>query len=81
MKYPIRKITVFALLCLFGTALYAGISKHAADMRMQEAHDPKRKKAGEECKSSDECQRHHSCVKSGEKSICTAPPSVNIPNT
>lgn len=37
--------------------------------------DPTRKKAGEACKSDDECQRHHSCVKIGERNVCQAPPS------
>lgn len=36
--------------------------------------DPKKKKAGEECKTSDECQRHHACAPAGEKNVCTAPP-------
>lgn len=37
--------------------------------------DPSRKKAGEACKSSDECQKHHSCVKVGDQNRCQAPPS------
>lgn len=37
--------------------------------------DPNRKKAGEACKSSDECQRHHSCEKVGDQTRCQAPPS------
>src|SRR5262245_47287616 len=35
--------------------------------------DPKRKKAGEPCTSSKECQKHHSCNKVGEKKVCEAP--------
>ena len=35
--------------------------------------DPKRKRAGDACKTDDECQRHHSCVKTGDKGVCTAP--------
>ena len=42
-------------------------------------HDPNRKKAGEPCKSSDECQRHHSCAKVGDKNVCTPPPAPRLP--
>lgn len=71
---------LLAGICLLAGTAYAGVSKHSADM-MTEPNDPKKKKAGEECKTSDECQRHHSCVKNDDKGICTAPVRVNIPNT
>lgn len=41
--------------------------------------DPNKKKPGEECKSSDECQKHHTCTKSGDKSVCVAPPRPKLP--
>lgn len=43
--------------------------------------DPKKKKAGDECKASTECQRHHTCEKTGAKRVCVAPPRHEIPNT
>ena len=45
----------------------------------QPPHDPNRKKAGEPCTSSDECQRHHSCAKVGDKNVCQAPPPPRLP--
>lgn len=41
--------------------------------------DPKKKMPGDACKSSDECQTHHSCVKVGDKSVCQAPPRNRLP--
>lgn len=46
-----------------------------AEAVKQPPPDPNRKKAGEPCKSSDECQRHHSCEKVGDQTRCQAPPS------
>jgi hypothetical protein len=43
------------------------------------APDPKKKMAGEACKSSDECQTHHTCAKVADKSICQAPPRNRLP--
>jgi len=43
------------------------------------APDPKRRKAGEPCRSSDECQRHHTCAKVGDKNVCQAPPRPRLP--
>lgn len=43
------------------------------------AYDPNKKNAGEPCKSSDECQPHHTCTKEGDKSICKAPPPPRLP--
>lgn len=42
-------------------------------------HDPKKKNAGDACKSSDECQVHHTCVKDGDKSVCKAPAPRRLP--
>lgn len=41
--------------------------------------DPKKKKEGEPCKSSSECQRHHSCAKVGDQSVCRAPQRPSLP--
>ncbi len=88
MKTKFTTTLAVAGLCLFAAGIYAGVSAKSADRSMAEYStapiDPKKKKAGEECKAADECQRHHSCVKTGEKSICTAPQHFNppsIPNT
>lgn len=79
-KYMITALLVSGI-TLIGTATYAKQSMKAimADEAPPEPPDPKKKKAGEDCKSSDECQRHHSCQKSGEKGVCTAPPRSKIP--
>ncbi|MFO0576408.1 MAG: hypothetical protein U1A78_20580 [Polyangia bacterium] len=42
-------------------------------------NDPNRKKEGEACKTSDECQRHHTCTKVGDNSVCQAPPRPRLP--
>lgn len=41
--------------------------------------DPNKKKEGEPCKSSDECQKHHTCAKEGDHSVCKAPPRPRLP--
>lgn len=84
MKNSLKIINLLAALCLLAGSIYAGASQDQAEMAGMKApamHDPKKKKAGESCKSSDECQKHHSCDKIGAKSVCTAPEPLNIPNT
>lgn len=46
---------------------------------MAPPHDPKKKNAGDACKTSDECQPHHTCTKVGDKSVCKAPPRPSLP--
>lgn len=63
---------------------YADADPGAAPSRRSEAppppNDPKKKLPGDACKSSDECQRHHSCVKVDDtKSVCQAPPRARLP--
>lgn len=41
--------------------------------------DPKKKKPGEACKSSDECQKHHTCTKVDDKKVCQAPARRELP--
>lgn len=72
---------LIAAICLLAGTTYAGVSLHTGDMAPEPKYDPKKKKPGEVCKASDECQRHHSCIKNDDKSVCTAPVRVNIPNT
>lgn len=42
-------------------------------------HDPTKKNAGEACKSSDECQKHHTCAKVDDQMVCKAPPRRQLP--
>ncbi len=80
-----RKTVLFLLLA--GTVALAGSSVKAkqraeaimADEGPVEPADPKKKRPGEECSSDDQCQKHHSCKKTGDKGICTAPPRPKLP--
>lgn len=56
-----------------------GQAPHAVSESPPPPDDPKKKKAGEACKSSDECQRHHTCEKVGDTSVCKAPPRRVLP--
>lgn len=47
--------------------------------RMRAPIDPKKKKAGEACKSASECQKHQTCEKDGDKNVCTDPPEPPLP--
>ncbi|GAB4437412.1 MAG: hypothetical protein OHK0011_20440 [Turneriella sp.] len=58
--------------CLLATTV-------SATVPYQPPFDPKRKKPGEECKSNDECQRHHKCEIKDDKAVCTAPPPPKLP--
>ncbi len=64
-------------LLLAGCCLIATTVSAAAPY--QPPFDPKRKKPGEECKSNDECQRHHKCEVKEDKGVCTAPPAPKLP--
>lgn len=55
----------------------SGAARRAS--QAQQPVDPNKKMPGEACKSSDECQRHHSCEKVGDKSVCKAPPPPKLP--
>lgn len=77
-----RKIFLLVILAMFTNAPYVRQSMLHAGAMMQPPFDPKKKKAGDECTSSDECQRHHKCEKSGdaaEKGVCVAPPPPKLP--
>lgn len=78
------KTTTTVILCaalafMAGPAFAGAQAKMKAADEAPEQTDPNKKKAGEECKESGECQRHHQCVKSGEKGVCTAPPRRQLP--
>lgn len=82
MKLKIANGILFSCLVLIAGSTHAGAKMRAADMASEMPEpplDPKKKKPGEECKTSDECQRHHSCKKDGDKGVCTAPPRHKIP--
>lgn len=66
---------------LAGSTTFAKQSAEAimADEGPPEPPDPKKKRPGEECSSDDQCQKHHSCRKTGNKGICTAPPRPKLP--
>jgi hypothetical protein len=81
MRNRLTKISVIAGVIFFACSADARPPVKAADQAMEAAPDPKKKKAGEDCKTSDECKRHHTCNKAGEKSVCTAPPYAEIPKT
>lgn len=42
-------------------------------------YDPKKKLPGDVCKSADECQKHHTCEKVGDKQVCKEPPPPPLP--
>lgn len=79
MRNNFFKISAFAF-----SVILTG-SPHASpplktDEPMESAAHPK-KKAGEECRSSDECKRHHTCSHNGTKKVCTAMSLKDIPKT
>lgn len=78
MRNKLIKFIVIAGMAFSLGAAYAGASAKMAS-EAYEPFDPKKKKPGEECKTSDECQRHHSCNKDGDKNVCVAPPRPKMP--
>jgi hypothetical protein len=82
MKNKLAGIVIIACLALVSGSVYAGPTmKGTPPSAVEPTPDPNKKKAGEECKSSDECQRHYACVKAGEKRVCTALPQPVMPPT
>lgn len=76
------KLTLaIAFLALLGAGIAAIPPQEKADRVMESPTQPGKKKAGKECKTSDECRRHHRCEKLGEKSVCVAPELREIPKT
>lgn len=67
-----------SLLLLIGITTLA-VGSSYAKQRPVEPPDPNKKRPGEECSRDDECQKHHSCKKTGDKGICTAPPRPKLP--
>ena len=85
MRHNLMQFIMILAVAFCATSSYAGVTAKrsadaAGDMYMP-PHDPKKKKAGEECKAASECQSHHECVKMNKKRVCQAPEPVNIPNT
>ncbi|MCW7469580.1 hypothetical protein [Leptospira kanakyensis] len=78
MIQNLTKILIIATITLVSIPVFAGAE---AKMRSEVyiPIDPNKKKVGEECKSSDECQKHHECTNNGEKNVCTAPPPPKLP--
>lgn len=57
----------------------SGASDPAYASEMRAPIDPKKKKAGEACKSASECQKHQTCEKDGDKEVCKEPPRPSLP--
>lgn len=60
-------------------ALGSGAAAYPASEAAPLPPDPNKKKAGEPCQSSSECQRHHTCTKVGNQSVCQAPARPSLP--
>jgi len=80
MRNQIIKIIVIAGLCLFAGGIQAS-PPLKSDEPMVEVSKEKRKKAGDECKTSSDCRRHYRCEKSGAWNICVPPEMKEIPKT
>lgn len=78
MRIKLVKFMMLAGVILAVNGAFADASVKMAS-EAYEPFDPKKKKPGEECKTSDECQRHHSCSKDGDKNVCVAPPRRKLP--
>ena len=57
----------------------AGSAARPAGAQYRPPPDPKKKMPGDPCKTSDECQQHHSCEKVGDQMLCKAPPPPRLP--
>jgi hypothetical protein len=81
MLRSLKAAVLFSGALFIGASLGAGLAVPSAraGATAQPPHDPNKKNAGEPCKSSDECQKHHSCAKVGDKNICQAPPPPRLP--
>jgi hypothetical protein len=81
MKNKISIIILTILISIIAGMVYAGAPAKPADEPVETTPEPKRKKAGEECKVSTECPRHHICEKIGEKNVCIVSPRPEVPPT
>ena len=59
---------------------YADVAGFSARSEAYIPNDPKKKMPGDACKSSDECQKHHTCAKVGDKSVCQASLRPRLPS-
>ncbi|XDD46892.1 hypothetical protein AB3N60_01995 [Leptospira sp. WS39.C2] len=78
MNQILTNIVFIATISLVSVPVFAG-ARAEKKIDIQQPFDPNKKKVGEECKTSDECQKHHECVSDGEKNVCTAPPPPKLP--
>lgn len=92
MLRSLNAVLLFAGALCVGTVLGSSVNVASADVLgaidataqtasqvKEPAPDPKKKNPGDPCKSSDECQSHHSCNKVGDKNVCVAPPRRELP--
>lgn len=87
MRNPFKSMTTFrgilrfAAFCVAAGSISAMPPIKKGDEPMESATAVKKKRAGEECKSADECRRHHRCEQAGDKKVCVAPEPHEIPKT
>ncbi len=91
MRQSLNRVSVFSVALLAGVLLGASSQRATAQesavaelapqavSEMRPPHDPKKKNAGDVCKSADECQAHHTCEKVGDQQVCKAPPPRRLP--
>ena len=80
MLRSLKAAMLFSGALLIGAALGATSSvPPASASEAAMPHDPNKKNAGDPCKSSDECQKHHTCAKVGDQNVCKAPPRPRLP--
>ena len=92
MLRSLNAVLLFAGALCVGTVLGSSVNVASADVLgaidataqtasqvKEPAPDPNKKNAGDPCKSSDECQAHHTCKKVGDKNACVAPPRRELP--
>ncbi len=80
MKNKITRNILISTLVFVAAGAFAGPPMKPAAEAIESAPDPKKKKAGEECKVSTECPRHYICSPAGEKNVCTVSP-LPVPPT
>lgn len=75
MKSVFAAIFVLASLALLTGASFAGPTPRPSFAPpIMPVEDPKKKKAGEACKTSDECQSHLFCSQNDGKGFCISRP-------
>lgn len=79
MRRSVTIVVFVAAALAAGASLLQTSQRALAGATAPEILDPKKKMPGDPCKNADECQRHHTCEKVGDKNVCKAPPPPSIP--